>query len=343
MKGIKGITCMTLSITVIMLMICSSAFSQIVVVDKNSNLPVAAASVYNNDDGSVVGTTNFNGELPAAAEKLRNISLHHINYCDLNVDLGKVDSNRILLTPYIHKVADVNVTNKDADYVRMKIYIRQFSVLNNKPAYFRESLGYLYFETKNNSEKPSYKRLSQNVYRNLKAFEGETNMLKSLAMIDNPCQFADFSLYKFYGKLKATGRIRSEWLRGGGFIYLNEDKTNKRCEIVLDSLLADKPFNMPLFGFSFGNVHESDMYSTEYGEPRLTSLQSMSNSFRFYQNKSKRFVDNYIDIYVLDTEYVGKAQKKEEKKAKETEFVAPEGMPPLNDNIVKALKDMTKE
>lgn len=327
---------------VIMLMVCTSAFSQIVVLDKTDNHPVAAVSVYNNDDGSVVGTTNFNGELPVRTEGLKNISLHHINYYNQDVDLGKVENGKIFLTPYVHEIQNVNVTKGNADYVRMKVYIRQYSVLNNQPAYFRESLAYLYFDVKDIDDKPSFKRISENIYRNKGAFEGKSNVLKSLAMIDNPCQFASFDLYKCYTKLKKENRVRSRWQRGGGFMYMNEDEVNHRCEIVLDSLLADKPYNVPLFGFSFGNIYECDTYSTVYGTPTMVGLQNTYCSFRFYHNKSKEFVDNFIDIYVLGAEYVSKEQKKADKKAKPIGFIAPGGMPPLNENIVKALKSMTR-
>lgn len=331
------------AVVTMLLMVCSSASSQIVVLDQADNHPVASVSVYNNDDGTVVGITDFEGRLPANADKLRNISLHHINYYNQDVDLSKMTNCKILLKPYIYNVAEVKVTNKKADFVRMKIYVRQYSVLNKKPAYFRESIGYLYFNKKDLESKPAFKRLSQRVYKNQKAFEGETTMLKTLAMIDNPCQYAGFYLYEYYDNLKGTKRARSKWKRGGGFMYMNEDNANKRCEIVLDSLLADKPYSVPLFGFSFGNIHESNVYSTEYGKPEVTSLQSASVSWRIYQNKSKRFVDNYADIYVLETEYVGKEEKKADKKAKPVEFVMPDGMPPLNENIVNALKSMTKE
>ena len=334
---------MKLLLSVIVSIAWQCAYSQITVVDANDKLPVISASIYDGERNDVVGITDYDGKLPKAAEQLRSIHIQHINYIPVNVDLQSLKDSTIYLTPCTHRLPEVKITKKKDAMLRMKVYVRQMSVLKNKPATVSESIVYMYFKENTDKDKPdSYKILSEARYKDEKAFEGETKMLRSLANFSNPTTFARFNGYKHYNMLKGSRRIRSGWKRLGMVCYMNEDPINKRCEIVTDSMFSDKPFKVPVLGFSFGDVYNSETYSTEYGEPKIYSLINMTDRYRAYQTKTMGYVDTVVEMYILGIDLATKAEMKADKKLKLVPFVRPEGIVTTGDWLTAAIKRMTK-
>lgn len=202
---------------------------------------------------------------------------------------------------------------------------------------------YLYFKENDYNGTPhSYKILSEDKYKDEKSFEGESKMLKSIANFSDPTSFASFNGYKYYNPLKGSRRLRSSWKRTGGIYYMNEDSINKRCEIVRDSMFSDKPFKIPLFGFSFANMYNSETYSTEYGAPKLYNLINMTDRYRIYQTKTMGYVDTVTEMYVLGIDLVSKEERKADKKLKLTPFERPKGIVAAGDWLTTTIKGMTK-
>ena len=304
-------------LSVIVSITCQCAYSQITVVDANDNLPVISASIYNGNGTDVIGITDYDGKLPKAAEQLKNIHIQHINYTPVNIDLQSLKDSTIYLTPCSHILPEVKISKQKDAMLRMKVYVRQMTILNKKPATVSESMVYLYFKENDYYGTPhSYKILSEDKYKDEKAYEGESKMLKSLADFSNPTALAFFDGYKHYNTLKGSRRMGTSWKRAGGIYYMNEDSINKRCEIVRDSLFSDKPFKVPLFGFAFSNIYNSETYSTELGTPRLYNLINMTDRYRVYQTKTMGYVDMVTEMYILDIDYASKEEMKADKKLK---------------------------
>lgn len=330
-------------LSVIVAMACQCAYSQITVVDANDKLPVISASVFNGEGTDVIGITDYDGKLPKAAELLKSIHIQHINYMPVNVDLQSLKDSLIYLKPSTRKLPEVKITKQKDAMLRMKVYVRQMSVLKNKPATVSESIVYMYFKENTDKDKPdSYKILSEARYKDEKAFEGETKMLSSMANFGNPTTFARFNGYKHYNTLKGSRRIKSGWKRLGMVCYMNEDPINKRCEIVRDSMFFDKPFRIPLLGCSFGNMYKSETYSTEYGAPKMYNLINMTDRYRIYQTKTMGDVDTVTEMYVLGIDLVSKEERKADKKLEPTPFERPKGIVAAGDWLTTTIKGMTK-
>lgn len=323
--------------------ICQCAYSQITVVDANDKLPVISASIYNGNGTDVIGITDYDGKLPKTAEQLQSIHIQHINYMPANINLQSLKDSTILLTPRTHKLPEVKISKQKDAMLRMKVYIRHMTVLNSKPAAVSESMAYLYFKENNDDGKPnSYKILSEDKFKDEKAYEGESKMLKSLADFSNPTALAFFDGYKHYNTLKGSRRMGTSWKRAGGIYYMNEDSINKRCEIVRDSLFSDKPFKVPLFGFAFSNIYNSETYSTELGTPRLYNLINMTDRYRVYQTKTMGYVDMVTEMYILDIDYASKEEMKADKKLKLSPFERPEGIVAADDWLTTIIKGMKR-
>ena len=323
--------------------ICQCAYSQITVVDANDKLPVISASIYNGNGTDVIGITDYDGKLPKTAEQLQSIHIQHINYMPANINLQSLKDSTILLTPRTHKLPEVKISKQKDAMLRMKVYVRQMTILNKKPATVSESMVYLYFKENDYYGTPhSYKILSEDKYKDEKSFEGESKMLKSIANFSDPTSFASFNGYKYYNALKGSRRIRSSWKRTGGIYYMNEDSINKRCEIVRDSMFSDKPFKIPLLGFSFANMYNSETYSTVYGAPKLYNLINMTDRYRIYQTKTMGYVDTVTEMYVLGIDLVSKEERKADKKLKLTPFERPKGIVAADDWLTTTIKGMTK-
>lgn len=123
---------------------------------------------------------------------------------------------------------------------------------------------------------------------------------------------------------------------------MNEDSINKRCEIVRDSLFSDKPFKVPLFGFAFSNIYNSETYSTELGTPRLYNLINMTDRYRVYQTKTMGYVDMVTEMYILDVDYASKEEMKADKKLKLSPFERPEGIVAADDWLTTIIKGMKR-
>ncbi len=327
---------------VMLFLTSEKGFSQVKVVDENDKQPVISASVYDASDGTFLGITDYDGFIPESARGRGNILIQHINYNPVSINPVLYTNSDIRLVPRVYQLPEVKVNKPEDAELRMKVYIRQYRVLKGKPASFSESIAYLYFLTGHEDTPSSSKILSENRYENRNAMTGESKMLKSLASCSDPTMFASFGGHMLYNSLRGSRRIRNSWKRAGSILYMNEDSVNKKCEIVHDSLFAEKPFKVPLFGFSFGNLYTSETYSTEYGAPKIYNILNASERYRVYQTKTMGYVDEYVEFYVLGIDYVTKEQKKADKKLKTVEFVRPQGIVASNDFMFEALKTMTK-
>lgn len=338
----KGFQLVRFVCFILLFLTATNGISQVKVVDGNDKQPVISANVFNAADGTFLGITDYDGFLPKSADGCDNVHIQHINYNPVNINPTLYKDTDVILMPRIHQLPEVKLNKPNNAEIRMKVYIRQYRVLKGKPASLSESIAYLYFLTGSEDTPSSSKILSEIIYENRNATTGESKMLKSLASCSDPTMFASFGGHILYNFLKGSRRIRNSWKRAGSILYMNEDSVNKKCEIVHDSLFAEKPFKVPLFGFSFGNLYTCETYSTEYGAPKIYNLLNSSDRHRVYQTKTMGYVDEYTEVYVLGIDYATKEERMTDEKLKKTEFVRPQGIIPADDFMFEAMKTMTK-
>ena len=319
-----------------------AASAQTKVVDADSNEPVAFASVFNDETQTRVGLTDTDGKLPEAAAGCKKISIQHINYGSKSFDMDSTDNAVIRMKSVTYQVPEVTVNKEKGDYLRIKTFVKQYTLLNGKPANVCQYNCNLYFSKDDPEKMPKCNIISQRLLEDKSAFEGQKMMLKAFAENNDPVYLSTWTLSKLYDKIKEAGRY---YVDDDGkmlaVLYLRENPQQKKCEIVLDSCFNEKPFSVPLFGISINNLYDANTHNTESGKPELANIVNKVTMFRIVHNKSKGYTDMVTEYYPQEVDYATKAEYKAERKEKLKAFTVPEGVPPFNANIERAMKTMT--
>lgn len=326
--------------------------AQVKAVDSESGLPVSYASVFDDATGKVVGITSSGGLLPPAAYSCGKISVQHLSYEPATVFVNAIADSVIRLAPReAYQVKEVTIDKAKSDYVRLKLYVRQYTMINGVVSAVGEGLYYAYFD-KSSKKRKKHLQLSQKLLRNESVFKGQkwqveqvakhTDFLPNVdisAVVDGYSKYNDGSRHQIYN---GKNKVRSVF-------YRHDDKA-QRLEFVSDSGYVDKPFNLWLFGVSLSDVYGSMTFSSAYGKPSLSALQCITFSGRITHNKTQVTVDRYAEVYVLGVDYDTKAGFKalerqldvQRKKSATAGFVRPDGFPPFNKYVTEAMEHMTE-
>ncbi len=322
--------------------VAMAASAQTRVTDADSNEPVAFASVFNDETSKMIGLTDADGRLPETAAGCGKISVQHINYGSRAFDLGAAADTVLRMKAVTFSVPEVTVNKEKADYIRIKAFVKQYTLLNGMPANVCQYNCNLYFSKDNPEKQPKCNIISQWLLEDKSAFEGQKMMLRAFAENNDPVYLTTWTLSKMYDKIKEAGRYYAmDGDEKVAVLYLRETPGQKKCEIVLDSCFTDKPFRVPLFGLSVANLYEADTYDMQYGKPTLANIQNKVSMFRIIHNKTQGFVDMVTEFYPQEVDYATKAEYKAERKSGRKGFIAPENVPPFNANIERAMKRMT--
>lgn len=324
----------------IVALIALNVQAQIKIVDSESSEPIDFASVFDNETGKVVGLTTVEGHLPTGAEKLKSISIQHINYNTCNINPAELQDTIVKMTPFSRELKDVKISKDPKAKIRVKIYTRTYTYINGMIALVNFDIGYLYFKNATSKSSPKYTALAGKVFGDYPLLKAQSNFILTLASITEPGDFADFNLCLKYDELKGGKRLHDSWKRAGTVTYMNEDSIKKRCEIVADSSFYDKPFTFFIIPFSIGKLYTSETYSTAYGAPRLYDLQNKITMFRAIRKKTKEYVDVVQEIFVGGVDYATKEDIKNDKLPSNETIEWPKDLPEMNQNITKALKNM---
>lgn len=329
------------------------ASAQVKVVDAESGNPVSYASVFDDATGKVLGITNAEGQIAFDVSSYKTISLQHMNYSPITVDVKGIGDNTIILEPReAYQVNEVVVGNQKHDYVRLKFYVRQYTVLNGEVAAVDEHLEYAYFN-------PDSKKLKErlllpgNCYRNEAAFSGQKMAIQMVASgTFDPFMFLDLAEkpFKHFDKFN-DGKRHTEYYHKDKKLYtalIRQDEKAKRTEIVIDSMFVEKPFHFTLFGVSMSDLYSTCGYDASYGKPTLSAWKDVLLTYKFTHNKSKSSVNVCAEMYVLGVDYAEKADYKALKKELQEKakngtlepFVRPEGIPPFNKYVTNAIEKM---
>ncbi len=327
------------------------ASAQVKVVDAESGNPVGYASVFDDATGKVLGITSSEGFLPSGAESCKTICVQHINYEPVTMALASVQDNTIKLTAREnYQVKEVVIDKAKHDYVRLKVYSRQYTVLNGMIAEVAEGVGYGFFDAESKKYKEG-QTLTMRHCRNEDAFKGQKMMMQVFAEC-NGLSFGgkvmnSINFYDKYNDGKRHTKYDSKGVKRATY-FVRKDNDAKRIELCVDSGFVEKPFNFWLLGVSVSNVYTTATFSSAYGKPSLSTWQNVFSTSRYTHNKSKTSVNVYREKYVLEVDFADKAdykalkkEMKEKEKAGTLEkFVRPEGFPPFNKYVTDAMKYM---
>ncbi len=324
------------------------ATAQVRVVDAGSGTPVSYASVFDDASGKVLGITTSEGFLPAGASSCPVIAVQHINYEPVTVSTGSIQGNTIKLSSReAYQVPEVAVTKVKHDYMRLKIYVRQYTIMNGTVAAVSESINYGFYDVKNQRLK-EHLTFSEKLMRNQYLFKGQPKWIVRAGRIGKSLPGGDISSYLKDLKRYDDGKRHTEKTPFGNHkwytAYVKHNTKAKRIEFVKDSVYVDKPFNWKIMGISFSDGYFSYAFNSAYGKPSVSTWQNSICAARLTHNKTKSSVNKYIEIYVLETEYADKADYKalrKQLKEKKNKFERPQGFPGFNKYVTNAMKSMT--
>ncbi len=350
-KSVKRLSLLRMLLVVFLLMNSLWVVAQVKVVDAESGTPVCYASVFDDATGKALGITTSEGLLPSAAESCKTVSVQHINYEPVTVAMGSVQGNIIKLTVReAYQVPEVAVAKAKHDYLRLKFYVREYTIMNGMVAETAESVGYGYFHSKSKKYDKGICMTMRRMHNDA-AFKGQKESMRSFAECHAPYYGEKIKKkIKFYNKYN-DGKRHTEYYQGHKKLatyFVRHDKNAKRVDVVIDSMLVEKPFKSKLLGLSFSDVYSSSSFNSAYGKPSLSTWLNSVYTCRITHIKSKTSVNIYCETYVLGVDFADKEDyktlKKElEQKAKSgtsTKFVRPEGFPGFNKYVTNAMKNM---
>lgn len=353
---------------ILMMTTCTTVKAQIKVVDEDGDTPVSYASVFDDATGKVLGLTTSDGSIPVKLSAATTISIQHLNYQPVTIKVGDVKNDSIHLQSRSYQVNEVEINNQNHDYLRMKYYIRQYSIINSMVAEVDESICYAYYDYKDHSKKPKRQVLSRKVMRDENALKGQKMMLQTYATNNDPLMFMDLNvenLNKALGQLREMKKagIKQIFMKNDvklGNRILRYDSINHHLEVMIDSGMIEKPVNIPLFGISMTNLSSlANLKTSSNHQIRLSGLENMLLSYRVVHNKTQGFVDLYAEIYPIGADYAdkkdlqeSKAQAKDNKKDSKEKRKSGEGttferpsnanIPPFSKYVETAMKNMTE-
>ncbi len=324
--------------------LCAAA--QVKVVDAESGTPVSYASVFDDATGKVLGITTSDGFLPAGATSCPTIAVQHINYAPVTLATSSIQGNTIKLSSReAYQVPEVAVAKAKHDYVRLKFYVREYTIVNGMVAETAESIGYGYF----NAKSKKYDKglcLSMKRMRNDAAFAGQKEFVKVFAECNTPSYGAKImKQLDFYNKYN-DGKKHTKYGKGHKKLatgFVRNDKKAKRINLVVDSAYVEKPYNFWLFGVTISDVYSSSTFNSTYGKPSLSTWLNAFSAHRITHKKSKTSVNTYRESFVLGVDFADKADYKalkQQLKEKRTKFVRPQGYPGFNKYVTNAMKHM---
>lgn len=154
----------------ILTMISVLANAQIKVIDSLTQEPISGVNLYA-DNGSLLGATNIAGEVVLDSlkqEKTVNLTFQHVAYSSLMVPFSEVKTmGKIKIVPRSIKIDEVAIGDRSkADYVVLKGYFRNLTLLNDKMGYFVDGIISYYIPLKNKKEKVRFILKEYRIFEN---------------------------------------------------------------------------------------------------------------------------------------------------------------------------------
>lgn len=326
------------SFFLLMSALCVSA--QIKIVDMTDSSTVHAASVFISGN-RCVGVSGADGLLPLPKGYKGKVTVNHINYYEKEFLADTVSNGVVMLKPRAYAIPEVEAKVGEPDYLVISAYCRAYVFTDSVPTSFREGLYDYYLpigsgrvKCKTRSEKKVH-TLDDKYGFSRSFFSWRYMLLENLPKSDI---FTD----------TASDKVVSRGWKGC-VLGLKNDTVNKTFTAYCDSAFAGADsLTINIFGYKirFMGIKEGEVYSTKYGQPKL------SNLLRRYccvnakgktpgKNPMTPIVDMYEELYVTGVRYATKAERKAAMKDKTAEqLVVPADVPPLSKPLEEAVSQM---
>lgn len=244
--------------------LCVSA--QIKIVDMTDSSTVHAASVFISGN-RCVGVSGADGLLPLPNGYKGKVTVNHINYYEKEFLADTVSSGVVMLKPRAYAIPEVEAKVGEPDYLVISAYCRAYVFTDSVPTSFREGLYDYYLpigsgrvKCKTRSEKKVH-TLDDKYGFSRSFFSWRYMLLENLPKSDI---FTD----------TASDKVVSRGWKGC-VLGLKNDTVNKTFTAYCDSAFAGADsLTINIFGYKirFMGIKEGEVYSTKYGQPKLSNL-----------------------------------------------------------------------
>ncbi|WP_418878649.1 hypothetical protein [Xylanibacter rarus] len=325
------------SFFLLMSALCVSA--QIKIVDMTDSSTVHAASVFISGN-RCVGVSGADGLLPLPKGYKGKVTVNHINYYEKEFLADTVSSGVVMLKPRAYAIPEVEAMVGEPDYLVISAYCRAYIYTDSVPTSFREGLYDYYLpigsgrvKCKTRSEKKVH-TLDDKYGFSRSFFSWRYMLLENLPKSDI---FTD----------TASDKVVSRGWKGC-VLGLKNDTVNKTFTAYCDSAFAGADsLTINIFGYKirFMGIKEGEVYSTKYGQPKLSNLlrrYCCVNAKGKTPGKNPMTpIDMYEELYVTGVRYATKAERKAAMKDKTAEqLVVPADVPPLSKPLEEAVSQM---
>lgn len=271
------------SFFLLMSALCVSA--QIKIVDMTDSSTVHAASVFISGN-RCVGVSGADGLLPLPKGYKGKVTVNHINYYEKEFLADTVSNGVVMLKPRAYAIPEVEAMVGEPDYLVISAYCRAYIYTDSVPTSFREGLYdyYLPIGSVGSEEHPSLSSLLERLIGKGRVrckTRSEKNVRK-----EGESYYSSLPLLSWYYMLldrlpksdivtdKASDKVVSRGWKGS-VLGLKNDTVNKTFTAYCDSAYtgADS-LTVKFFGYKvrFIGCKEGEVYSTKYGQPKLSSL-----------------------------------------------------------------------
>lgn len=325
------------SFFLLMSALCVSA--QIKIVDMTDSSTVHAASVFISGN-RCVGVSGADGLLPLPKGYKGKVAVYHINYYEKEFLADTVSNGVVMLRPRAYAIPEVEAKVGEPDYLVISAYCRAYVFTDSVPTSFREGLYDYYLpigsgrvKCKTRSEKKVH-TLDDKYGFSRSFFSWRYMLLENLPKSDI---FTD----------TASDKVVSRGWKGC-VLGLKNDTVNKTFTAYCDSAFAGADsLTINIFGYKirFMGIKEGEVYSTKYGQPKLSNLlrrYCCVNAKGKTPGKNPMTpIDMYEELYVTGVRYATKAERKAAMKDKTAEpLVVPADVPPLSKPLEEAVSQM---
>lgn len=325
------------SFFLLMSALCVSA--QIKIVDMTDSSTVHAASVFISGN-RCVGVSGADGLLPLPKGYKGKVTVNHINYYEKEFLADTVSNGVVMLKPRAYAIPEVEAKVGEPDYLVISAYCRAYVFTDSVPTSFREGLYDYYLpigsgrvKCKTRSEKKVH-TLDDKYGFSRSFFSWRYMLLENLPKSDI---FTD----------TASDKVVSRGWKGC-VLGLKNDTVNKTFTAYCDSAFAGADsLTINIFGYKirFMGIKEGEVYSTKYGQPKLSNLlrrYCCVNAKGKTPGKNPMTpIDMYEELYVTGVRYATKAERKAAMKDKTAEpLVVPADVPPLSKPLIEAVSQM---
>lgn len=325
------------SFFLLMSALCVSA--QIKIVDMTDSSTVHAASVFISGN-RCVGVSGADGLLPLPKGYKGKVTVNHINYYEKEFLADTVSSGVVMLRPRAYAIPEVEAKVGEPDYLVISAYCRAYVFTDSVPTSFREGLYDYYLpigsgrvKCKTRSEKKVH-TLDDKYGFSRSFFSWRYMLLENLPKSDI---FTD----------TASDKVVSRGWKGC-VLGLKNDTVNKTFTAYCDSAFAGADsLTINIFGYKirFMGIKEGEVYSTKYGQPKLSNLLRryccVNAKGKTPGKNPMTSIDMYEELYVTGVRYATKAERKAAMKDKTVEpLVVPADVPPLSKPLIEAVSQM---